>query len=260
MFKGAALFLFLFTASVFAFPFPQRKVLRRLAPQLRDPIHGETNAQRLARGLPPLPPARRWNIEASPTETAKRAQGSDTYYWSGKIQINSTQGGKSLGYLEFINGWYSIGAEANGDTFSASFHKNGISQSVSFRSNSNGHPYLAGLVDPGVALGTGKGTYAFLGTSSVPTQANDTPQSDGVVSSSGKHFLTAFWQYDPTTSIITATGWADNNTSECLFFSIRGFIPLAAKGLFIHIAPRHSLGALPHRHANAINYEGRLVR
>ncbi|KAF8316017.1 uncharacterized protein EI90DRAFT_294507 [Cantharellus anzutake] len=73
MFKGAALFLFLFTASVFAFPFPQRKVLRRLAPQLRDPIHGETNAQRLARGLPPLPPARRWNIEASPTESKSAA-------------------------------------------------------------------------------------------------------------------------------------------------------------------------------------------
>ncbi|KAF8337965.1 uncharacterized protein EI90DRAFT_2525187 [Cantharellus anzutake] len=72
MFRRAALFLLLlFTASVF--PFPQRQVLRRLAPQLRDPVHGETNAKRFAKGLPPLPPARRWNIEASGTESKSAA-------------------------------------------------------------------------------------------------------------------------------------------------------------------------------------------
>ncbi|KAF8319524.1 uncharacterized protein EI90DRAFT_3081978 [Cantharellus anzutake] len=215
MFKGAALFLLLlFTASIFAFPFPQRQVLRRLAPQLRDPVHGETNAKRLARGLPLLPPARRWDIEASRTETAKRAEGSDTYVWSGRIQVNSANNGSLLGYLALSSGStgnrYTVGGE--GDHFSASFHQNGISHSASFRSGTktlSAYPYLAGLIDPGVELGKGKGNYAILG-SSVQTQANDTPKSGGAVSVDNKHYETAIWDYDPTTHNITAN-WVDSN-------------------------------------------------
>ncbi|KAF8324528.1 uncharacterized protein EI90DRAFT_3157273 [Cantharellus anzutake] len=211
MFKGAALFLLLLcTASVFAFPFPQGQVLRRLAPQLRDPVHGETNAKRLARGLPLLPPARRWNAEASRTETAKRAQGSDTYHWHGKIQVNATNNGNLVGYLELGTNWYIVGTESDADTFSAAFHAYGISHSVSFQSDLktlSAHPYLAGLIDRGVALGKGKASYAFLG-SSVQTGSNDPPQSGGAVSVTGKNYETAFWDYDPTTQIITPN-WVD---------------------------------------------------
>ncbi|KAF8314561.1 uncharacterized protein EI90DRAFT_3294209 [Cantharellus anzutake] len=211
MFKGAALFLLLLcTASVFTFPFPQRQVLRRLAPQLRDPVHGETNAKRLERGLPLLPPARRWNAEASRTETAKRAQGSDTYHWHGKIQVNATNNGNLVGYLELGTNWYMVGLESNADTFSAAFHRYGISHSVSFQSDSktlSAHPYLAGLIDRGVALGGGKASSAFLG-SSVQTQSNDPPQSDGAVSVPGQYYETAFWDYDPTTQNLTPK-WVD---------------------------------------------------
>ncbi|KAF8314584.1 uncharacterized protein EI90DRAFT_3090038 [Cantharellus anzutake] len=217
MFRRALFFLLLFTASVFAFP-AHRRELRRLAPQLRDPVHGETNAKRFANGLPPLPPAWRRNIRASRTDAAKRAQGSGTTTWSGRIKVTGASGGGALvgaflSLLGLINS-YIVGKASSADTFTATLFQSGITQSVSFKDTNapSSHPYLAGLVSPGSPLRTTNQNFATLGDS-VQTSPNSTPQSGGGVSIAGDEYETAIWDYDASSQNI-APKWVNHDSSE----------------------------------------------
>ncbi|KAF8337966.1 uncharacterized protein EI90DRAFT_3118430 [Cantharellus anzutake] len=217
MFRRAAVSLFLlFTASVFAIPFPQRQVLRRLAPQLRDPVHGETNAKRFAKGLPPLPPARRWNIEASGTETAKRAQGSDTILWNGvKIQGLRVFNGKSnaMGYIQLKNNKYVLATKNDADGFTATVQNNGITHGMNIKADKAPftRPYLAVLVDPKYNDLGAKGSRGYFGTSE-STQLNATPQSGGAVSVTGAKYESVVWDYDIDTTLLTPK-WVDSNNN-----------------------------------------------
>ncbi|KAF8324545.1 uncharacterized protein EI90DRAFT_3075014 [Cantharellus anzutake] len=214
MFRRALFFLLLFTASVFAFP-AHRRELRRLAPQLRDPVHGETNAKRFANGLPPLPPAWRRNIRASRTDAAKRAQGSGTTTWSGRIKVTGASGGGALGYLTLTSAQdrYIVGKASSADTFTATLFQSGITQSVSFKDTNapSSHPYLAGLVSPGSPLRTTNQNFATLGDS-VQTSPNSTPQSGGGVSIAGDEYETAIWDYDASSQNI-APKWVNHDSS-----------------------------------------------
>ncbi|KAF8339202.1 uncharacterized protein EI90DRAFT_3151731 [Cantharellus anzutake] len=232
MFRRVALcLLLLFTASVFAFPFPQRQVLRRPAPQLRDPVYGGTNAKRLARGLPPLPPVRRFNVNISRSDTAKRAQVSGTTAWTGRIQVNLVPGenplgadplGGNPGYLRPTDGsadrYMVVSKATDADTFSTTFYQDGVTP-VSFKSENglsakplSARPYLAGLVDPNIKLGALNAITVFLG-SSVQTNSGDGPQSGGAASVPGLSYETRFWLYDPSTNNITPE-WVDTNHNK----------------------------------------------
>ncbi|KAI9440890.1 hypothetical protein H4582DRAFT_1503589 [Lactarius indigo] len=72
----------------------------------------ETNAQRFARGLPPLPPVKR-----SPTETAKRRQVSQqpSSPTTGRLEVRQIDGGAVLGHVSNDPNRGPIGLNLNAD-------------------------------------------------------------------------------------------------------------------------------------------------
>ncbi|KAF8335317.1 uncharacterized protein EI90DRAFT_3047893 [Cantharellus anzutake] len=221
MFRRAVLFLLLlFIASVFAV---RGQELRRVAPRLRDPVHGDTNAKRLARGLPLLPPARRKNIEASRTEAARRAQASDTNVWMGKLQVADSNG-TTLGYLALADygNRYTVREESDAATFTASLNPQ---SGMTFRNNNpqTPYPYLAGLIEPDVILRWMKTTSAILGGSASKSSPNNKPQlamsEPQVVSIDGMQFETAIWSCNSTGGL-TPDGWTDRDGGQPELFIV----------------------------------------
>ncbi|KAF8315098.1 uncharacterized protein EI90DRAFT_3088733 [Cantharellus anzutake] len=212
MFRRAVLFLLLlFTASVFAV----RRQELGCIPQLRDPVHGDTNGQRLARGLPLLPPARRKNIEASRTEAARRAQASDTNVWTGKLQVADANG-TTVGYLALADGGhqYTVREESDAAIFTASLSPESRSI-LTFRDNDpqTPWPYLAGLIQPDVILRLVKTTSAILGGSAAKSLPNNKPQlaSEHQVSIYGMQYETAIWNCGPKNLTIL---WMDRDSGD----------------------------------------------
>jgi len=207
----ALLVFLLLTTSVFAVPNVGRPSdqLRRTAPQVRNPFTGETNAKRLARGLPPLPPVRR----GSKTDTAKRSTTSNTVSISNTIQVTAAGGG-TIGFLQLDGAQtqYIVGSASSPSTFTATVFNTGVTTDVTFTDTgaSASHPFLAGLIAPGVELQSTNTNSAILGDAPVQTAAGSTPQSGGSPSIPGTDYETAIWSYDSTSKAITPS-WVNND-------------------------------------------------
>ncbi|KAF8324559.1 uncharacterized protein EI90DRAFT_3075072 [Cantharellus anzutake] len=198
MFKHTLLCFLLLITSVFALPSFEKRELRRVAPQLR--ARSDTNAKRLARGLPLLPPTLRRG--ASRTDSAKRAQNSDTRVWKGKIKVSSVVDQNTIGFLQLSGdkSRYIVGSASTADQFTATFFKQGVTSSVTFTdTNAPGsHPFLAGLISPGVEILASNSNAAIVGDAPVQTVPGSTPQSGGSVSIPGSQYETAIWDYTPS--------------------------------------------------------------
>jgi len=205
--RVALLFSFLLlSTSVFAAPtFDKRSQLRR------DSSRGETNAQRFARGLPPLAPV--WKARGSRTFAAKRTVPSnipsvDTALTTGTITVSNSQG--VIGALQFVNGYYIV---SNEDP--AAFSNTG----ANFYDAATGY-YLAGLITPYTNLESDASTYATLG-GSPSTGGGVPPQSDGTASIPDTSYESAIWStsngvsptwvnYDYTTPEVTLVSFAND--------------------------------------------------
>ncbi|KAF8330556.1 uncharacterized protein EI90DRAFT_3124184 [Cantharellus anzutake] len=200
MFKHTALCLLLFTVSVLAV---QALELHRLAHELRDPAHGDTNTKQLMRGLPPLPPR---NIEASRTDAARGSWTSDTITWSGNIKVTAKDKGKpkTLGYLA-LNGsqpWCTVVSELkNASTFTATLQQEGVTSDVSFKdiNATASQQYLAGLSNATLAANN----LIVLGTSEL-TFPPDVTYSGGSVSAPGSSYKTVVFDHNAVTHNLTA--------------------------------------------------------
>lgn len=191
---GLLLSLLLLSTSVFAAPaFDKRGQFRRSVPQIRDP-RGETNAQRFARGLPPLPP----RVRGTRTGTAKRTVPSDTpsvaSVLGGKIVVRSSSG--EVGVLQYSSshGQYIPGSGSSGASFTFA--------GKSFQDDSTDY-YLAGLIDPQTSLEPDNGNFAILGGA----------KPDGTSTISGKDYQSTIWSVDASTGKVTAS-WVNQDGSS----------------------------------------------
>jgi len=212
--RALALFtLLLLTTSVFAVPTlgHRNDQLRRPAPQLRNSVTGETNAKRLARGLPPLPPAKR----ASGTDTAKRSTTSQTVSKHGNIKATDTDG-NTVGYLAltgtFNNLWYHVVSTADTSaTFNTVVYSSGITTGASLQ-DPRPNMYLAGLNHPGVELLPSNKDSAIVGFSPL-TSFGSVPQTTGQPSIAGDEYESAIWTIDASTWAISPT-WVNQDNSS----------------------------------------------
>lgn len=209
------LFFFLLSTSVFAIPTVDRPSnrLRRTAPQVRNPFTGETNAKRLARGLPPMPPVRR----ASKTDTAKRSTTSNTVSKSHRIKVSSVVDHNTIGFLVLTGAQdrYIVGDASIAHTFSATVFSTGITTDVSWTDSGApaSHQLLAGLISPGVELLSSNSNAAIFGDAPVQTAPGSTPQSGGSASIPGSEYETAIWSYDSTSNGISPS-WVNHGGSS----------------------------------------------
>jgi hypothetical protein len=182
-------------------------LVRRLSQRLgRD-----TNAERFSRGLPPLPPVRR----GSSTETARRSTTSDTQSFKGKIKVNSAVDHNTLGFLQLSDDRYIVGPANSPDQFSATLFKHGVTANVNFFDTDapGSHPFLAGLVSPGLELFPSNRNAAIVGGAPKQTSPGSTPQSGGDASISGFEYETAIWNYSPSPPTLTAS-WVNHDGSQ----------------------------------------------
>jgi hypothetical protein len=212
------LLLLAFDASSFVFGAPQAPapLVRQLSQRF---VNGDTNAKRFARGLPPLPPVRR----ASGTETARRATTSDTQTFKGKIKVSSVLDHHTIGFLQLSanEDRYIVGSASTEHQFSATFFKQGVTASVNFFDNDApaSHPFLAGLISPGLELLVSNTNFAVVGDAPVQTSPGSTPQSGGSVSIPGSQYETAIWNYSPSPPTLTAS-WVNHDGSKPIIFIV----------------------------------------
>jgi len=192
---------------VFGAPQAPPPLVRRLSQRFSN---GETNAKRFARGLPPLPPARR----ASTTESAKRSTTSDTKAFKGKIKVTSVVDHNTIGFLQLSGSQdrYIVDSASSANQFSATLFKQGVTNNVNFVDGDApaSHNFLAGLISPGVELLTSNSNAAIVGDAPVQTAPGATPQSGGSVSIPGSEYETAIWNYSPSPPTLTAS-WVNHN-------------------------------------------------
>ncbi|KAJ7084710.1 hypothetical protein C8R44DRAFT_821902 [Mycena epipterygia] len=195
----------------------------------------DTNAQRLARGLGPLPPRHRSRRAAM----ARRSAGVPVAT-SGTIQVSLASTGSVLGFISQASGFNHFGVSA--DSTQALDFQFSVDSTVTSSAGINivasstyaaTWPYIGGIVgaaNSNADLSSGSFNYAFIqGTSLTP---DDSPPA--AVSNSYpavKQSESAIWNYDATTGAITAQ-WVniDGSTPATSIMYVSGSNALVATG------------------------------
>jgi len=204
------------TAVVTAMPGRSNRPWDRTIPQRSTEIALDrltTNAERFARGLPPLSPKRK----ASGTESAKRSTISPSLYspslYSGSIKVSKTNG-DAVGFMskDLQSGLYTLDTSVD-NTLAVTFttKASGTSDQIEIRDASNhriSSPYIGGVIPSGGNLGPGSANYVqIVGVDH--TNSGALPASsigNGGIESS-------IWTYDSSTNKIAAQ-WINYDSSS----------------------------------------------
>lgn len=166
-------------------------------------VTGMTNAQRLAAGLPLLPPRTR-------TSTAKRS-GVSILPVTGRIQVRMADTGELVGEVSKSTGAFgrfflNTGSIANSNGWSALVAQVGNTVQVNFLDTQRNR-YLAGVQDPLQVVSTFSPTFAYLGLSD-QTAPGSTPQPNKNPSGQPTwQAETAIWIYNAGTVRLPFSGW-----------------------------------------------------
>jgi len=171
----------------------------------------ETNADRFARGLTPLPPSRR--------ATAKRSQNSQaSVNRSGRVQVRDHGNGQSRGYLQ--PGPNGIGLDNNPQDSDFSVRYNSHDKSLfclGSHFKQGGH-YLGGAVTPHI-LNAGSTYYVPL--TNVDAGNPDYETAIWTIDNTGK--LTANWENVDNTNVPVSCAFNDAENSIVLVGDINDF-------------------------------------
>jgi len=151
------------------------------------------------------------------TDTARRSTVSDTEVFKGKIKVTSAVDHNTIGFLQLSGAQdrYIVGSASSPDQFSATVFKQGVTSDVNFVDGDApaSHPFLAGLISPGVELLASNSNAAIVGDAPVQTSPGSTPQSGGSASIPGSEYETAIWNYSPSPPTLTAS-WVNHDGSQ----------------------------------------------
>ncbi|KAJ7664741.1 hypothetical protein B0H17DRAFT_1255986 [Mycena rosella] len=184
--------------------------------------HLLTNAQRLKRGLPPLPPVARW----SPTRHALAPRASPvlcttTQTISGLIEVTDSSTGVFYGYVttDYFMGYSTVDPTENLRTVSITISCNPNADDLvglNVASGTDDHPYFGAIMSYYATdndMSSATDNYAWMGTTdlttAVPTVVGNSPQdAQGAEQASESRV----WTYDPATAALTLT-WYNTDGS-----------------------------------------------
>ncbi|KAF9522199.1 hypothetical protein CPB83DRAFT_899833 [Crepidotus variabilis] len=204
----------------------------------------KTNAERLAAGLTPFPPVRRW----LPTrvDSAKRGTTSSVPP-SGQIQVKSSGGG-DMGYLSngLTYGFYTLTTSLiNAGLFT-------ISGNLLHRSTATtGSPYVAGLIPVSRDLLVANSVNAILSDAGA-TSPGAKPQPNNDPSTFNSDIESAIWSRDLASGSITAQLVKDDGTTVS--------VTIVTDGVFFFLTPDPNtllntlLNTLPAGQAQAVTF------
>ena len=136
---------------------------------------------------------------------------------SGDIKVTSVVNQNTIGFLQLTGPQdrYIVGSSASADTFQLNVFTVGITTGVSPMDTNApaSHPFLAGLIAPGVELLTSNSNAAIIGDAPVTTAPGSTPQSGGSVSIPGSEYETAIWTFNASTETL-GPGWVNHSGSQ----------------------------------------------
>lgn len=181
-----------------------------------DGVTRMTNAQRLAAGLPLLPPRTR-------TSTAKRS-GVSILPVTGRIQVRNADTGEQVGEISKSTGpfgkfFLNTGSIANSNGWTALVAQVGTTSQVNFLDTQRSNRYLAGIQNPLQVVSTFSSNFAYLGLSD-QTGPGSTPQPNKNPSGQPTwQAETAIWIYSAGTRDITVQWVAsDGSTSPTTIY------------------------------------------
>jgi len=133
----------------------------------------------------------------------------------GHIRVVSVNGQNTVGFLQLTNSndRYIVGGAASADNFSLDTPAPSLF-SLSDTDAPASHPFLAGLISPGIELVTTNGNAAILGDSSVQTAPGSPPQTGGSPSIPGSEFETAIWSFPMLGSNDLMAHWVNHDGSQ----------------------------------------------
>ncbi|KAF8212861.1 hypothetical protein K438DRAFT_1805183 [Mycena galopus ATCC 62051] len=180
------------------------------------PEHRLTNAQRLKRGLPPLPPVARW----TPTRRAHTPRASPglcttTQTISGLLEVTDSSSGVSYGYVttDYYMGYSTVDPTENLRTVSITIPCNPSADDL----GTDDHPYFGAIMSYYATnndMTSASDNYAWMGRltlvpGAVPTVVGNSPQdAQGAEQASES----SVWTYDPTDGTLTLT-WYNTDGS-----------------------------------------------
>ncbi|KAJ7022282.1 hypothetical protein C8F04DRAFT_1311553 [Mycena alexandri] len=208
-----------------------------------------TNAQRLKRGLPPLPPVARW----SPTRHALVARASPvpctTQTISGLIEVTDDISGTLYGYVttDYFLGYSTFDPTEDPRTVSITIPCNpsaddlvglNIASLISGGGGTNDHPYFGAIMSYDASdndLSSANANYAWMGTTDlIPTVTSNSAQdAQGAKQASES----PVWTYDPATGALTLT-WYNTDGSAATTYPVKVDSLLFATENVQHLAAR----------------------
>jgi hypothetical protein len=215
-----SLSFFVLSISTLATALPNlgERALHRSPVTLEDRTLGplNTNAKRLAAGLPPLPAARAWTPTG--TDGAKRSTPSSATY-TGAIKVIRAEDNGDFGYISKTldpNGRYIVDIRDNAASVSFLAYQSGLSATISITDLSaitddrKFTTSIGAAIVPGSELAADSSNAAVLGGSML-TLGGAISQATTYTTILGSAVQSAIWSFDPSNNQLTAS-WVNSNS------------------------------------------------
>ena len=133
---------------------------------------------------------------------------------TGTIKVVSINNLNTIGFLQLTGAQdhYILGSATSANTFSLPTPVSSLFTLTDTDAPAS-HPFLAGLISPGIELLTTNSNAAVLGDSSVQTAPGSTPQSGGSPSIPGSEFESAIWSVGGLPQTLTAS-WVNHDGGQ----------------------------------------------
>jgi len=201
-----------------ALPNLGERSLHRSSVTLEDRTLGplNTNAKRLAAGLPPLPAARAWTPTG--TDGAKRSTPSSATY-TGAIKVVRAEDNGDFGYISKTldaSGRYIVDIKDNAASVSFLAYQSGSSATISITdltATSDERKFTTNIgaaIPHGIELATDSSNAAVLGGTML-TLGGAIAQGTTFTTILGSDVQSAIWSFDPASNKLTAS-WVNSNS------------------------------------------------
>src|SRR5262249_9055459 len=129
----------------------------------------------------------------------------------GNIEVHASSNAL-IGYLSLTAAQdrYIVGSQASANTFQRDTAASSPFSLVDLNAAAS-HPYLAGLISPGIAFLTSNSNARVFGDAPVQTAGGSPPQSGGSPSIPGSEYETALWSL---TGNALSVGWVNHAGSQ----------------------------------------------